>query len=197
MAGLADYIDLQLAVGDTVGRRDLVDQMRRFTLAAEERLSKELRCAEQQTEADLTFTGGVATIPADCVEFVHVLDSYGVPLAAAPLDIAMRSGNEAAYFATVGNTVRLRGFDGVRRALYYTGITPSIVTSLTGTNWLLQRHSDVYLYAVAAQAAAFLRDPNILAPINELFEKTLSDLKRADERFKWSAGRVAPDLVMP
>ena len=58
-----DFLDLRTGVFEQIGRSDIADVFPRLTKLAEARLNRELRCREQITEATLTFSGGVASLP--------------------------------------------------------------------------------------------------------------------------------------
>lgn len=185
MAAFADYLDLRIAVAELVNSRAISDVFPRLVQLAEARLNKELRCQEQMTEATVTFTSGVADLPADFLEVIGLFDSQGNELKASAPSTIKLSGTQYRYYAIRGSSILNYGYSGDRTLLYYAEIA-TIADSPTSSNWLLASHPDVYLYAVAVEAAKFIREPDQLVALEPLLEQAKSALKVNDDRHRWA-----------
>jgi hypothetical protein len=69
------------------------------------------------------------------------------------------------------------------------------------SNWLLERHPDVYLYGALLQAAPYLRDDERVALWTPLYGQAIEDMILQNERAAFSQGRMAmtvrPTRVIP
>jgi hypothetical protein len=51
-----------------------------------------------------------------------------------------------------------------------------------GTNWLMTNHPDVYLYAVLIEAAAYLRDMDMLMTWKAAYDLAIQDVQNKESR---------------
>lgn len=190
-AGLADYLDLRIAVADHVKNRTISEVFPRLVLTAEAMLNQELRHALQITlflPPAPAVLGTPITLPADFLEATSARDVFDNEL---PLT---NMGTDGLWPKVVITK------------LYYYAALPTLTTSPTTTNWLLNKYPNVYIYAVAFEAAKFLRD----AELARTFYSTMPNGRRmgllADElkrmkidddrsRFGLSVTRAQGDIV--
>ncbi|MEK1931543.1 MAG: hypothetical protein AAAC47_17540, partial [Pararhizobium sp.] len=99
-------------------------------------------------------------------------------------------------YAVDGSNIYLYGVTGDRNIEYYAAL-PTISSSATGSNWLLQKYPNVYLYAVGLEAAKFLRDPELTQATASLLQGAMNDLKIDDERARWGNGAVRLQMQTP
>lgn len=181
-----DYLDLRTAVLETVGRTDITDVFDRFTLLAESRLNRELRCRDQITDTTIAVSSGTGALPSDYREMIGVYDTSGFEFVQQPAQIG-QLGRYSFYTIEGSN---LKAQDRTYTVQYYAAI-PTLTTSLTTTNWLLAKYPEVYLYAVAAEAAKY---PPINTDLVPAFEQYRDDAIRSanadDDRQKYSRARV-------
>lgn len=163
MDALRDYIDLRFAVSDLVGSREISDVMKRLTLMAETKLNSRLRTQWQVTDFTPVWTGNEAPLPADFLELVC-------------------SDNRLSAINGVLTRAPYRTWpDGIE---YYAAL-PTLTTSLTTTNWLLERFSQTYLYAVAEKAAIHLTNAELAMAMGQALEAELKQVRVADDRARW------------
>ena len=193
----ADYLDLKVAVAEHAGNRNLSDVMDRFTLMAEAWLNQKLRAREQMTDATITFTNGVAPVPADFLEMISLFDPQGCALVAGSIADTKWPNSQYRRYAIDGSTVLMYGLNGDSRNISYYQSLPTLTTSSSTTNWLLTKYPHVYLYAVGMEAAKFLRDANLSQATSTLLTAALADMKVDDDRARWSNATVRPAMVMP
>lgn len=167
MAVFNDYLDLRFAVGEHVGNRSISDVVPRLVQQAESLLNRQLRTRNQITDATLTFVDGVAPLPADFLEILDVSGRYTVK----------------------GPHILIQGFSGDRAIRYYAKL-PTLTTSASTSNWLLEQYPDAYLYSVGMEAAKFLRDADLVAATTPLLAQALSSVKVDDDRARWATATV-------
>lgn len=185
MTAFADYLDLRFAVGDHVGNRSLSDVMPRLVQTSEAYLNKELRCRQMITATTLTLTDGVVALPADFIEMLHVFGLNGYQMHAGSLADAKRPGSMWSKYSIDGTSLYINGFSGDRDIEYYAKL-PTLTTSPTTSNWLLADCPNVYLYAVALEAAKFLKDVDLAQATKVLLDGEMSELRVGDERARWA-----------
>ncbi|MBN7755487.1 hypothetical protein JYP46_01505 [Nitratireductor aquimarinus] len=189
MAVFADYLDLRFAVTDLVGNRSISDVMPRLVQMAETKLNQKLRCRQQITDATLTFTDGVAPLPTGFLEMLHVFDHSGHPMRATDIARTVSSRAQNSRYAINGSSVLIDGYSGDRDCRYFTAL-PTLTSSSSASNWLLEDAPDVYLYAVGVEAAKHLRDAELAMTTGALLEQAMDALKVDDDRARWANATV-------
>jgi hypothetical protein len=196
MTAFADYLDLRLAVSEHVGNRSITDVFPRLVKMAESTLNKKVRTRKQMTTATLTFAGGVAPLPTDCLEIISLFGPNGEPMRATSLADVQFPRSSYSQYAIDGTNVIVNGLTGTRELRYFAAL-PTLTTSPTTSNWLLADHPHVYLYAVSFEAAKFLRDAELATMADQLFVAALDDLKIDDDRSRWANGVVRMQAATP
>jgi hypothetical protein len=191
MAAFNDFLDLQTAVVEAVGRPDIVDVMPRLVQLAETVMNRKLRCADQITSATLTFAAGVATMPADVAEIIGLYRADGLEYIAQPLQSVRQSGTQG-YYAVSGNTILTYGLDGDLTLQYYAQL-PTISGGVTETNWLLTKYPHAYLYAVSLEAAKHIREVEMAQTFRILLDDEMQSIAGDDyaQRYARAMVRVA------
>lgn len=196
MAVFADYLDLRLAVSEHVGNRNISDVMKRLTQQAESNLNRQLRMRQQITGATLTFTSGAATLPTDFLEMISVYGIADEPMRSGSISGTKAYGANYHRYAINGTQILIEGLTGDRDILYFATI-PTITSSPAGTNWLLERYPDVYLYTTALEAAKFLRDAELVTATQTLLNQSMLSMKIDDDRARWSNATIRVPGVTP
>jgi len=188
MTAFADYADLRIAVSEQVGNRNISDVLDRLTKTAEAFFNRELRCVDQLTVATLTFTAGLAPLPADFIEVMSLADQNGAPMPAAVRGVAkpLRRG-----YTVTPSGIYIEGLDGTTRELEYYAKIPTLTASPTTSNWLLQKSPNLYLYAVSLEAAKWLRDVELMAGLAQLTTDEINSLNWSDTRARYGSSVVA------
>lgn len=185
MSAFNDALDLKISVGDQIGNRDISDVWPRLVQMAEDWLNRQLRTSWQEKSATLTFTNGEIDLPDDFLEVVDVYGQSGYRMKSGLRSDSARPGMSFSTYSVANGKIYIRGFTGDRNFLYYAKI-PTISGSLSASNWLLSEAGDVYLYAIAFQAAKYLRDVELSAVMEPLMISSVRDLKIQDERQRWA-----------
>lgn len=193
MAAFTDYVDLRRAVLEQIGRTDITDVFDRLTQFAEARLNRNLRTRHQVTTTALTVSSGSASLPVDFAEVIGVFDTNGREYIAKPIQDVQTAGAQS-FYAISGDTLITNGADGTRSLIYYAKL-PSLTSN--DSNWLLQDYPSLYLYAVAFEAAKYVRDVEGAAALKQLSDMEERDLHANDARERFSRARVRVAGVTP
>lgn len=176
----SDYLDLRTAVIEQVGNADIADVFDRLTKLAETWLTRNLRMYPQLAEVQAIVTDGEADLPDDVAEVFGIYD---------------QSGREVKQ-KTLQDLQDEVLADGVYRVQYYAKI-PTLTASMATSNWLLEQYPDVYLYAVAYEAARHMRDAEMAQVMMQLREDAVANARGADHRARYSRVRVRVAGVTP
>ena len=187
-ADIGDYASLVAKVKLWLDRDDLDAMMPTFIGIIEPYLNRTLRTPDMEAVTYPVATGGVFTLPADC------LAVRGVSVAGRPLDAMSPASQMAAFgspqgivggcatsYSIRGNVVTLApgGPTGtVTATLLYCQRIPALTFSAP-TNWLLTSHPDIYLYGTLAQAEAYIENPDRAAQWTSLFDGAVESLVEA------------------
>lgn len=189
MSAFVDALDLKFAVGDHVGNRSISDVWSRLVQMAETQLNQRLRTVWQVTDDTLSFDEGEAALPPDFLEMLSVFGHCGYQMRAGMRTDSHRPGMSRTTYSIGAGKIYIRGFTGDRDIAYYAAL-PTLSASLSATNWLLERYPDAYLYAVALQAAKYLKDVDMAQATDQLFGFAIQAIRVDDERERWSNGVV-------
>lgn len=194
MTAFADFLDLQTAVVEHVGNPSIADVFPRLVKLAEVTMNRRLRCREQITTASVVVTGGVGALPSDFQEVIGVYDGAGIEYIAQPLQ-ALKEAQSRGYYAISGSNLVTKNDETL--TLEYYAKVPTITDSLTDTNWLLQKHPGLYLYAVGAEAAKYLKDVELAQATVALAEMEFAAAAAEDAQQRYSRSRVRIQGVTP
>lgn len=191
MAAFNDALDLRTAVVEHVGQPGIADVWPRLVSLAESRLNRTLRMREQMTTVTVDMTGGTAALPANFAEVIGLFHPRGYEY----VQQSPQRKQQSYYSIEGGNLVsdRITG----ELSLEYYATLPTLANSFTATNWLLAKYPDVYLYAVAFEAAKYIRDADLAAQTRELMNDAIAMAKGDDEAARYSRARVRVAGVTP
>lgn len=190
----ADLLDLQTAVIERVKNVGIADVFPQLVKLAEADFNRKLRCREQMTTTSVTIASGVADLPADFQELVGVYDGAGREYINQPVQ-ALRPVQNRGFYAIEGAKIKAAA-DEALTLQYYASI-PTISTGMTATNWLLARHPSLYLYAVAMQAAVYLRDDALVSALSGPLDLEFGAVDAADASSRYARARVRVAGVTP
>ena len=195
MAAFTDFLDLRSAVYQIVGRTDLNGWFPMITEMAENWLDHNLRMREQVTSTTLTVVSGVATLPTNFVEMIGVYNAFGQEYIAQPLQNT-RMASQRDYWSISGTTFKTKGPDGAYAIEYYAEL-PTLTSTPSTSNWLLARYPSLYLYAVATEAAKWIKDVDLAMAMGQLRDGAMRDAMMADNSARYSRVRVRVGGVTP
>jgi hypothetical protein len=155
------YATLKTDIAAWMHRSDLTAVIPSFVAMAETEIFKvsrpALRVREMETEADLTVTGLVATIPSDYLEAKYIKqDNAGqrTLFYRPPEDWTQ---DHSGYFTVVGDEIRLpTGFTADLKIVYYA--KPAALSADGDTNSVLEAYYPAYLSAALKFAHIYAKD---------------------------------------
>lgn len=196
--GLANYTELQATIADTLNRSDLTTQIVDFITLLENELDRHPACEFEKT-ANLTLSASPHVLPADLRELTSLYYDDGTR--EQPLDLTSPE-RLALYKRQLGLTgfpryaaVTVNGTElllapvpdqsYVVKSQYITKLDR--LSATTTSNWILDDHSDLYLYGSLLHSAPFLKDDNRAQMWKAFKDEGLAQLDRLVRRRKWSA----------
>lgn len=182
-----DYLSLRLAVSEYVGDMNITDNFDRFTGLAENWLNRNLRHRKMLKTATVSMSSGTGTLPTDFIEMLTVV-SGTTPLRATTVEDVNALSSHNGRYAINGTSLLIAGATGDQSITYYSKLTA--LTNPTDTNWLLADSPELYLYAVATEAARFLRAPDVKAFAEADRAQAIRELEAEDFRNQWANSTV-------
>jgi len=188
--------ELAAVIGGYLQRTNLATQIPDFIRLTEARLNRLLRDPDQIVTASLTFTNGIAPLPADFGQMV----AFGpagtriVQVTPGEFGTFFPAAGDPLVFTVSGGTIRTlpSSTAGTAAYTYYRGI-PAL-TSDDATNWLLTRAPDLYLYGSLLQAEFFGWNDERLPFIKNAFDEAIAELRADGENRRWGAAPLAPRI---
>lgn len=172
---MQDFLELRIAVGDLVGNRSISDMMKPLTKRAEVELNRKLRTVWQIGTFEPFWDGNEAPLPDDFLQLV----------------------NADNRFAVGKDTITRRPYATCAGGLAYYQKLSTITTGAMGTNWLLERFPNAYLYAVTIEAAKHLVKPDIVLGTTPLLRSELQDIKIESDRQQFAHRTVQVQGLTP
>lgn len=178
------------------GRTDMTALWPGFVQSAESEINRLLRTDEQTTSVVLTSASGVLTCPSDWKRIRSIRQTLVNKPCITVKDIErierylseISETGDPELAAEVNGTIHLapQPIDGVSFTVFYHRGVPALdSTNDADTNWLLDDHSDVYLYATLKEAAAYDHDDQAEATYQRLFASKISQLITSNRNDKY------------
>lgn len=203
MAQITDYASLQANVIswlNRVGDTGLAADVPTMIQMAEASLRRDVRVRKLTNRGTFTITADGDALPDDFGE----LDSWEHegPTWYGPIELVGDIEEvKLAYGATEAGTPR---YATIKDGQVYYAPEPSgtfatrmsyrrKLTALSGvntTNWLLDSHPDIYLYATLKEAAPYLQEDGRVAMWADRLERALNELRQDNWAQEWGGGRV-------
>lgn len=116
-----------------------------------------------------------------------VFDGAGVEYVQQPVQ-ALQGAQSRGYYAVSGSSIIAKN-DETLSLIYYAKV-PTLTTSLTTSNWLLQKHPGVYLYGVGLEAAKYLRQVDVAEATASFLDMEIKDANGQDAQERYGRSRV-------
>lgn len=187
MALITDYtslVDNITSYGDRAGDPDYIAQIPTWIALAEASFNRKLKSRFMDTTTTLTTDAdGYATLPTDFLRansLNTVNGSISQPLGViAQGSIAalfpINTGGIATNVAVYGDEIRIQTSALSSVVLNYAARFVGL-TALTSTNFIIRLHPDLYLFAVMAHAAAWLKDWQEASTVGAQAQSIASDI---------------------
>lgn len=199
---LANYENLKTAVAGWLNRTDLTSDIIDFITLCEDEIARRVE-TEFERRDTITLNAEVVSLPSDLREITSLaLDdaNRGGPIEIlSPEQLTLykaASGRRTSYprkaaITTNGTELILAPVPDtsyVAEIIYATKLDR--LSGSVSTNWILDDHSDVYLYGSLIHSAPFLKDDQRMGVWQSLFEKALAQIAALIERRKWAANTL-------
>jgi hypothetical protein len=200
---LSTYTELKASIAAWAARTDAefaaaVPDMVRL---AEARFDRELRCRDQSVTVTGTLAeadAGTLAIPSGLIEPILLRLDQTTPerplfyYPASGLIGAFTAQDEPRYLAVVGANFIIRPVpDGdYSYVLDYYAEIPKLASQGSGTNWLLTKAPDLYLFASLGYAAPYLIEDDRMPMWQEYVSAAISSMNLASQRVKRSGALI-------
>lgn len=204
MSSISDYNDLVSEIAIEFSRSDTGARAPRSIQMLEAELNRRLRVLDMITSTTIDTVADTETI--DMPSDFRAIRS--IALASTPQDLTPLSLEKLINAYAVGTTGRPRFFsllnqkvrfapipDGVYTVnLSYYGNIPAL-TSLNTTNWLIEKHPDLYLYGSCEKLAMIYKDTPMRDYYGALKDALIADIDKEDGgvRLGESTPYIAPE----
>lgn len=201
---IGNYSDLVDLVGEYLDRDDLVDVIPRFVVIGEAEINRRLRTLEQEVK-DLWVIEDEEFLLPDAFKRIRKLHIEGQPdrplkeisPVAAPMAYDGSAGIPEAYWIE-GDTLTLAPPPAratTFRVTYFMGVPH--LTNDAPSNWLFERHPDVYVWVTLREAAAYIRDPDALDYASGRFDTAIEQVKLESRTDRFGGGPLVPTVPAP
>ena len=182
------YATLQADIAAFLDNQDIVDQIPTFIRLCEARLNRSIRTRQMESRVTASIATQFSTLPTDFLEMRNIqINSnpvtalkYVTPQEADRIRQSLLQGDPQ-FFSVVANRLELIPVPQqmITAEMVYYGKIPAL-SDMNTSNWLLDRHYDVYLYGSLVQGALYLKDdPSAWAT---LFDSALQEIVVEDQR---------------
>ncbi len=172
--------DLIAAIKDEQNRDDVADNsVKRHLQLVEAELNRRLRVPDMEMVASLQMADGAVSLPDEflAMRAVYDADKCIIP-AVDPMQLIETPAYGEKVYSLIGGQLRVApDSDELVTCIYYRTIPRLIADS--PTNWLLDRHADIYLHGVNAHFANYVQDTATAAREFQLFDRAIDQLMMA------------------
>lgn len=189
-----DALDLRTAVIEAVKDQGITDVWPRLVKLGEATINRRCRAREQLSTATIGIADGFGYLPADFMEAVGLYDSTGAELVQQPFEITQKPATDS-FYSVDGDKINATK-TGTYTLRYYAKL-PTLSGSFTATNWALESWPQLYLYAVALEAARYLRNLDMVAAFQAMVDQEVAAVAADDSRARYSRARVRFGWVTP
>lgn len=195
---ITSYSTLKTALGDWLNRSDLETVASDFVQMAEGRLKRDHRVRKLQSRT-ITVTAEEYTLPSDFDSLQSLTHDGSVYFGSIDIVGPEKLSDIKSLYGTSGVPSHAAIIDGVLRfapvtsssismKMTYWVVLPALSDDAP-TNWLLEDHPDIYLYASLCESAPYLKDDPRLAVWKSELNERLEELHQQSERAQFS-GRL-------
>lgn len=196
---ISTYDELKSAVASWLARDDLASQIPDFVFLAEAAFNRDLRVRAMEQRATAPTIAGQAYYawPADLLEVRSIQINTDPPRVLeylTPEQLRLQGCAAAAatplYWTDIGASLQLWPTPPAEVTIeidYYKRLD----LAAEGTNWLLARHPDIYLYGTLLQAEPYLHNDARLQTWAQLLASASDQMEREEWRVKSGAQPAA------
>lgn len=182
---LSNYTDLKASIADYLARTDLTSVIPTFISLAETRLGRDVRLMEMLTQANITVTNAIATLPSNFLQLreIHFIANPNITLEYQSPDLFYRNklqntSGDPFYYTFIDNTIEFAPTGApVTVSMLYFG-QPTALSDSNLTNAFTSVCMDALLYASLAEASIYLMDDARLQTWSALYDRAIQSIYR-------------------
>jgi len=201
---LSNYADLKAAIATWVNREDLADTIPDFIRLAEARIYRVLRVPslEVTTSLSISTVTGKANIPSDFLEARDLIlegNSKTVQLTRRPYGEVQANANTnnkgssvPGDWARIAQEIIVAPFPDAEYTIklyYYKQL--AALSDNNQTNYLTDQAPDLILFGALAEAAIYLKDPDMESVWERKFAGALAIIQRSSDMVEWGGNNFA------
>ena len=105
-----------------------------------------------------------------------------------------QDGWHQAYYTVIANQIQVSPpADGdILEVVYFQNVPPLV--NDTDSNWLSEKHPDVYIFGISAEINAFAKDGEAFAAYDNRFKESLNDIVVDDQITRWSGPSLRTEV---
>lgn len=197
MSLITTYGELKTAIAGKINRSDLTSHLPGFVQRAEEEFRRELRQVDNLYRyEDFPFTDEYTAIPNDWQEglaFEVYVNGYrrSIPITSSALinRVGTEPGEPLAIMVLNDQLRMIPPPSGTMTGdlLYWRGIT-TITSGDSAFNWLLTKHSAVYLYRALMEAAIHMKNNADVERYAGAYQGAMASVTKSGRKRRQSAG---------
>lgn len=200
---LSNYLELKSEINGWLSRDDMDDKVPVLVTLAEAEFNRRLRTSDMEVRAEASFDGEKLDLPDGFLGLKSVTTDNNVVTQVSPDDLFAYPSTETGtpkYVAVIDEHLYFRPYSdtGTVQITYYERISHLSETNLT--NWLIEKHPDLYLMTALAYAEMYNwnddRLPMIKARADDILEQinTASQMEKHGGRTLRMNSRVNPGI---
>ncbi len=192
---ITNYTQLKSSIADWLNRADLTNQIPDFIAIAEAKFNRNIRTRDMLTRQVATTSNEFVPVPNDWLE-TYALELPPLTTGVPYQQLQYVGPNEAALLKSrkaLGPSRFYTIIDGLFEMIPAPQTTPvtltcvyyariPALTSTNGSNWLLQKAPDIYLYQSLAAAAPYLNNDERIATWLTMVGQGIEELRMESER---------------
>ena len=196
---IANYTELQTAVGRWLQRTDMGTMIPDFIAIAEADFNRLFRLSGQLTRETLTVSQRWTALSGLANTFLEIRTvkitaggaSYALEFVAPEMTHDFYVAGKPKFYTIAGGEIGVfPSPDGSYdlEVEYYAALPPLASNS---TNWLLSLAPDVYLYRAVMEGAQYTHNPELMARVEAMFMKAAATLKQSDVSKQFGGSALA------
>lgn len=166
---ISTYDELKAAIATWTHRTDLTSVIPDFIMLAESRINRDFGFNQQEVETELTGTldSRYIDLPAGFISPIALWFTTWLPRKkltfSSPEKMAVTDTSTIPNYWTIdGDKIAFEAPLSDAYTFEFRYCSTIALTDANPTNWMLTNHPDVYLYAAAIEAAAYMRDDYLI-----------------------------------
>jgi hypothetical protein len=157
-----------------------------------------LRTRDMETTASLAPTNGVASLPADYLQWRAVSLASASPRLLSyisPDDATSLYGRSSAglsnSFTIIGNELTLYPFNSADVTFVYYAKIPDLVAD-SDTNWVIEKHPNLYLHGSLYHLGLYRRDMGVIQASASMIKSIIGGIEGTDMLSKFAYAPMRP-----